>query len=301
MDYSVSIIIPIYNRANLIGKTLDSVLAQTYTNWECLVVDDGSTDDTENIVKSYVLKDNRFKLFHRVSERLKGASTCRNIGLENAQGAYIQFLDSDDLISENKLLEQINLFKESPDNNIATCKWGRFNKNESDLEIYNDLNSYNNFSNMEEFLNSLIKSKGYFPIHAYLIKHSLIRKVGCWNEKLILNDDGEFIMRLLPYSEKVVFSEKAIAFYRWGVDENLSKFNNVGNVNDAINSWKMIEFYFKIMFKKETIPYIEYIKDSLFINVKNSFPDLIKIHSSFFQKQFKNNNLFNKVLLRLRF
>src|SRR5690554_6036808 len=90
----VSIIIPVFNRANLIGETLDSVLTQCYSNWECIVIDDGSTDHTIEIINGFCIKDYRFKLFIRNREP-KGAPTCRNIGLSIANGQYINFFDSD--------------------------------------------------------------------------------------------------------------------------------------------------------------------------------------------------------------
>ncbi len=74
----IIIIIPTYNRAHLIGETLDSILAQTYTNWECIVVDDGSTDETDSLLAAYCAKDKRFQYQHRLSDRPKGANACRN-------------------------------------------------------------------------------------------------------------------------------------------------------------------------------------------------------------------------------
>src|SRR5690554_4749576 len=95
----VSIIIPTFNRAHLIGETLDSVLAQTYKNWECIVVDDGSTDGTDQLMGDYLAKDGRFKYHKRPDSKPKGANACRNIGLDKALGEYIVFFDSDDLMT----------------------------------------------------------------------------------------------------------------------------------------------------------------------------------------------------------
>jgi glycosyltransferase involved in cell wall biosynthesis len=78
----VSVIIPTYNRAHLIGETLDSVLAQTYTNWECIIVDDGSSDNTDEFVGKYVKKDSRFKYYHRPEEHLPGGNGARNYGFK---------------------------------------------------------------------------------------------------------------------------------------------------------------------------------------------------------------------------
>lgn len=100
---SVSIIIPAYNRAHLIGETLDSIITQSYTHWECLVVDDGSTDSTVNVVAEYAKRNSRIKLFKRPKTKPKGANACRNIGLDQARGEYVIFFDSDDLMTENHL------------------------------------------------------------------------------------------------------------------------------------------------------------------------------------------------------
>ena len=104
----VSIIIPTFNRAHLIGETLDSVLAQTYQNWECLVVDDGSTDGTETLLNEYLTKDCRFIFITRPPTCIKGAPTCRNVGFKAAKGEYVWFFDSDDIIPISILQTRIN-------------------------------------------------------------------------------------------------------------------------------------------------------------------------------------------------
>lgn len=101
----ISIIIPTYNRAHLIGETLDSLLAQTYQHWECIVVDDGSTDATEELLAHYTNKDVRFQFYHRPEDRKKGANACRNFGFEHSKGEYVNWFDSDDIM-EKTMLEQ---------------------------------------------------------------------------------------------------------------------------------------------------------------------------------------------------
>ena len=97
----VSIIIPTFNRSQLICETLDSVLAQTYENWECIIVDDGSTDDTKTVVSEYVKKDSRFQFHHRPINRPKGGNAARNFGYENSKGEYINWIDDDDIMLED--------------------------------------------------------------------------------------------------------------------------------------------------------------------------------------------------------
>lgn len=95
-----SVILPTYNRANMIGKAIESVLAQTYTNWELIVVDDGSTDNTKQVVEAY--NDTRIRyIYQQNAER----SAARNNGIDNANGVYVCFIDSDDYFLPNHLTE----------------------------------------------------------------------------------------------------------------------------------------------------------------------------------------------------
>lgn len=100
----ITIIIPSYNKASFIGQTLDSVCNQTFQQWECIVVDDGSSDASLDIVESYCKEDDRFTLLRRSTTK-RGGSVCRNLGLTIAQGEYIIFLDADDILCM-KCLEQ---------------------------------------------------------------------------------------------------------------------------------------------------------------------------------------------------
>ena len=96
----VSIIIPCYNQGLFLEETLQSVFNQIYTDWECLIVNDGSDDNTEEIALNWTDKDSRFRYFLKKNE---GVSSARNFGLHKAKGDFIQFLDSDDLIAEDKI------------------------------------------------------------------------------------------------------------------------------------------------------------------------------------------------------
>ncbi|MEK4385212.1 glycosyltransferase family 2 protein [Solibacillus sp. FSL W7-1464] len=106
----VSIIMPAFNCGNFIGITLDSVLAQTYQSWEVIVIDDCSTDNTQEIVKLYMTKDNRIK-YHKLDKN-SGAAVARNKAIDLAQGKYMAFLDSDDVWFPEKLTKQISFMEE---------------------------------------------------------------------------------------------------------------------------------------------------------------------------------------------
>lgn len=97
----VSIIIPTYNRAHLIAETLDSIINQTYTNWECIVVDDGSTDHTDKVLEQYCDKESRIKYYHRPKHLKSGGNAARNYGFELSKGDYVNWFDSDDLMEKD--------------------------------------------------------------------------------------------------------------------------------------------------------------------------------------------------------
>jgi len=120
---------PIYNRAHLINETIDSIRNQTYTNWECIIVDDHSTDDTWNTLLEIVKLDNRFSIYRRPDHIKKGASACRNYAISKSKGEYIQFFDSDDIMHPEHLKSKVeNIGNED----LVICKLksftGTFNK-----------------------------------------------------------------------------------------------------------------------------------------------------------------------------
>ncbi|MBP2076171.1 glycosyltransferase family 2 protein [Oceanobacillus polygoni] len=106
----ISVITPAYNAERFIGDTIDSVLDQTYANWEMVIVDDRSTDNTTSIVEEYRKRDNRIKLI--VLEENSGSAVARNTAMENAKGRYIAFLDSDDRWLPEKLDKQLRFMQE---------------------------------------------------------------------------------------------------------------------------------------------------------------------------------------------
>jgi glycosyltransferase involved in cell wall biosynthesis len=108
----VSIIVPCHYQAQYLDEALQSILNQTYTNWECIIVDDGSPDNTEDIAKKWMEKDNRFKY---VFQKNKGVSSARNLGIDRAFGKYIQFLDGDDILEKEKISYQIRILQKNID------------------------------------------------------------------------------------------------------------------------------------------------------------------------------------------
>ena len=277
----ISIIIPTYNRASIIGQTIDSVLNQTFEDWECLVVDDGSDDSTEEVLKDYIIKDKRIKFYKRPLSDPKGANSCRNFGFQNSKGNYIQWLDSDDIISETKLETQYKeLIKSNAD--LGFCRWGRFGQN-IEKEVFDNLPVYRSFNSSLEYLNHLADSVGYMPIHSYLMKRELVMRAGAWFEYLTVNQDGEFMARVISNSKKIEFSEEPVVYYRTKTDDNTSG-TRKDNIKDLINSWKLIDATLKIRYGEDAGYFMGKTKDRLYLNCKN-FPEALKQNKSFFRKQ----------------
>jgi len=126
MTPEVSIIIPVFNREKLIRETLDSISKQTYTEWECILVDDGSTDDSIQVINTIASLDSRIKVYSRPETLKKGAPTCRNYGVSVSSGKYIQFFDSDDLMLPRMLKNKVDFFYSREDLDFMVAKMADF-------------------------------------------------------------------------------------------------------------------------------------------------------------------------------
>ena len=120
----ITIIIPIYNRAKTLPECLDSIINQEHSEFECLLIDDGSHDDSLKVCNDYADKDSRFRVFHKTNG---GVGSARNLGLENATGEWVAFVDSDDIITPNHLSQfataiqkYVNMFAEAKKHALIT-------------------------------------------------------------------------------------------------------------------------------------------------------------------------------------
>lgn len=288
----VSIIIPVYNRALLLKETLDSVLEQNYIHWECIIIDDGSTDQTQKIIEEYCKKDQRFKFYRRPEDRKKGASACRNYGFEKSLGDLIQYLDSDDLMCENKLLEQVEILIKTynREKTLVICKWGGFiNKSNLNLLYKSKYQSYRNYLKGIDLLNTFGFYNEYFPLHVYLASRELIKTSGPWNENLTNNDDAEFFSRVVLNSKQILFSPDTSVYYRYNSYNKLSEINNLEKVNSLLLSWKLIEK--NIMHKADidNSKYLRRAKYNLFSFLSLHFPNVVIEEKNF----LRNRNNFD--------
>ncbi len=183
----VSIIIPTYNRAHLLGETLDSVLAQTYTNWECLVVDDGSTDATEALLHDYMEKDKRFQYHKRPDTHLPGGNGARNYGFELSQGEFIQWFDDDDVMLPGFLDNKVELFKDDVD--LVICS-GYVVTNE--MQRLEQTQLKKNVSLFKQYI--IYPKQIYTP--SVLFKKRFFENHSLFSNELLRSQEAEFFSRL---------------------------------------------------------------------------------------------------------
>lgn len=190
MNKRVSIITPMFNNQSTISETIESVINQELDLWELIIVDDGSSDSSINIVEDYCRKDSRIQLLKR-GRNPKGQSTCRNIGIQFASGEFVIFLDSDDLLEPFCLKQRIEVMDENPDLSIGIFLAKRFSYKKYDgNKIFNILNSVDPLS---DFLS------GKFPwtISCPIWEKSILVELNGFNEALNRMEDPDIHARAL--------------------------------------------------------------------------------------------------------
>lgn len=260
MNSLVSIIIPTYNRASLISETLNSILSQNYSSWECIVVDDGSKDDTVKIVSEFCSKDNRFKVFKRPSFMKKGANACRNYGFEKAKGTYIQWFDSDDIMHPNKLGAKVNLLNKNLCD-YAVCSGIEFIDN-----VSNVFSKWNKISSASPLLDHITGAIS-FHTNGPMFRKEFLDSKPLFNENLTRKQEWEFYTRILINSSNYLPIKDVLYYFRIHNDSINGK-NEDKTLNSRIKANRLV-------FKN---------------SIKNNFT---KSEKTFLRKHFFNKYIFN--------
>ena len=189
----ISIITPVYNMGEYISETIESVLNQTYKNFELILVDDGSTDNTKTEIQKY-LPDTRIKYF-RCNH--KGPSAARNTGIKHSNGEFVAFLDGDDYWEPSKLEKQLHVFKKLNDVNVVYCK---FHKVDCDGKLLPD--SPQPLPPPINFLKALLFSNVVFgSSSSVMVRKNSLKDAGYFDEELYIGEDQDMWQRL-AYSNK---------------------------------------------------------------------------------------------------
>lgn len=192
----VSVIVPTYNYAHFIGDTLECLRSQTYPHWECVIVDDGSTDNTTEVVGRFLERDERFKFF-RQKNQLQGAA--KNTALKNSSGKYIQFLDADDLIETRKLEKQVEYLERHPEVDIVYGDARFFSTDNVNERLYSMWGENKPWQpgisgRGRDALLPLMRLNT-IPINTALTRRSLVDQIGFFDEELPPVEDWDFWLR----------------------------------------------------------------------------------------------------------
>jgi glycosyltransferase involved in cell wall biosynthesis len=229
MDVKISVVLPVYNVANYLRKCLDSLVNQTFEDFEVICVNDGSTDLSLGILEGYALSDSRFKI---ISQENKGLSGARNTGIQHVKGKYVLFVDSDDWLEE-KALEELYNHVEGFDSDITMFKFRYFNEDtkeisesqNSKLEIIPDSLITSNF-NYKDVLDILFKIS-HSPFNK-LYKTSFLRELDAKFLYGSYYEDLEFFYKVFLKAEKVSVLPQYLYFYRIR-DESISNIGDEGS------------------------------------------------------------------------
>ncbi len=196
-----SIIIPAYNRANIIERAVISVLTQTYTNFELIIADDGSSDNTKDVIKKY-LADERVHYYYQQN---KGVCAARNFGTTKSSGNYLIFLDSDDHVEPGWLNDFYNILKDI-DNDIAFCNMKVMSPS-GEYKLVNAGNPYND--NI---------TKGMYIAGLFAVKRQLFIDAGMYDEKMKFGENTELGYRLKEKKLQTAFVENYNIIYSPSVE-----------------------------------------------------------------------------------
>jgi glycosyltransferase involved in cell wall biosynthesis len=294
----ISVIIPAYNYGKFLSQCFDSVLNQTYQNWECLLIDNGSTDDTKQITENYSQKDKRIHYYSQSNN--SGPTIARNYGLKKAKGEIIQFLDADDLIEDQKFEKQVALLNAHPDYDIVYSGVKYF-KSADPSKLYNDIGlgeskpwMLNLSGTGEKMISALLKGN-IMVINSPLVRSSLFEKYGNMDEQLFYNEDWELWARFAINNATFCFDERPstqalVRVHPASYSKDMFKMYLFGliaclKINKRVSGYK---------YKKIMIPKINYHKKIL-------DKELIKLLSSDKQKAIERTKTIYKETGVLRY
>jgi glycosyltransferase involved in cell wall biosynthesis len=184
----VSIITPSFNRADLVEETARSIFAQEYPHWEWVIVDDGSTDGSWEILEGFAATDDRVRIFRR-HRQPKGASACRNIAVEKSTGQYLIFLDTDDVLAPHCLEQRAAALRQAPDLDFVIFPMLLFKKERDDMNLLW------NIDKAGDDVERLLFGDGVCPGTGTIWKKASFVRIGMWKEDLSMWQDVELHLR----------------------------------------------------------------------------------------------------------
>ncbi len=218
-DPLVSVLIPAYNAAAYIRPAISAVLNQTYQNFELIIVNDGSLDQTAELVKEFARGDSRIRFYEQAN---RGQAAACNFAYLQSRGEYIKFFDADDYMSENMLFDQVSLLQHHPDK-LAYSAWGRFYGSDYQTAVFKPDASWRDLPPLEWLLANLGEGQQMLQAGTWLIPRAVLERAGLWDERLSLINDLDFFVRIVLASRGIRFSADTRLYYRSGIAKSLSR------------------------------------------------------------------------------
>jgi glycosyltransferase involved in cell wall biosynthesis len=206
----ISIVIPYYNSSKFISRTLESIKGQLFSEWQCILVDDGSSDNSFELVNSLIRNIPKFKNYRRPSGYKPGGNGARNYGFSQVSGDYVVFFDSDDVMYPNYLTSRLRFLELNPDKDgvVTNFGWRVIEKAPNKRVHYYNPEIFDDFqSNTREdwFWLNYMDYRFYFPSSNLLWRYNALKDKALWNEEAYIGQDFEFNARLLLQGLKIGF------------------------------------------------------------------------------------------------
>lgn len=274
----VSVIIPAYNAEGFIAETLRSVTGQTYPNVEAFVVDDGSSDRTVEIARSFA--GTKLKVFE---QKNSGACVARNLGLSMSTGKYIQFLDADDVLSADKIACQVEVLERNA-GYLGVSPTVHFMNGEDYLQMAPREESFwiHDTDDPVEFLVRLYGGDGerwMVQTSAWLTPKEITGRIGPWNEKLLLDQDGEYFARAVLASKGIRTTGGTNYYRRFFFGGNISaRANKIENLQSALLALDLKAGYLGSHTRSDRYQKaMATLYQEIAINAYPRFPELVRI------------------------
>jgi glycosyltransferase involved in cell wall biosynthesis len=211
----VSVLIPCFNAERFIGETLESVFRQTWPEIEIIVVNDGSTDHSVDVIRRFASP--KLLVFDQEN---RGQTAALNVCLARARGEFIQYLDADDVISPHKIERQLHRLLVNP-RCVASAEWGRFYRKPQEAKFLAE-KVWQDLTPLDWLVLSRHDGLGMMLPALWLLPRSIVDTAGPWREDLTLNNDAEYFTRIILHAERILFCSGARCYYRSGVANSLS-------------------------------------------------------------------------------
>ncbi|MFV5703595.1 glycosyltransferase family 2 protein [Flavobacterium sp. XS2P12] len=209
----ISIIIPVYNREKLLSETLNSLISQSFTDWECILVDDRSTDGSYHVMEQYEEKDYRFKIFKRPVVIKKGANACRNYGFKKSLGSYIKWFDSDDIMLPNHLERAVTILVQNKLDFVIT---DTVNFNHETREITNKPYCFDRNKALITSQNLALNHIGWIT-DDFFGTRKIVENIR-FNEFIVDGDEYNFFIKMLQQPFRGVFVDEVLTHRRVHAD-----------------------------------------------------------------------------------